>query len=335
MNITSLTTSIFDPLGPDIGPHIFTRSINNNLIFRQHLKVPRKPILISLLTRGLFRFQMSDNMILGNLPDGKDCKVLGNQCHVEGLGTQAGYSAPCIMVDERTVLIQDITDTEFFSGCQATLYNLSGGNGPTILTGIVRSASVDDTLNATLINFTDIFTTHTNGFIALNSNFQSHAEGENTVASGKNSHAGGKGAVADLPSKFSRSDSYFYTPGDGQYSSVVCGVITTNDTPVLLTIDGKIIKIRYNMSYMFVAMICARSSAGGKNVMFLRYGIIKNVDGVIALEGSIQTLGTDINFPNWFVDITADDINGLQIEVTGEGDEEVHWKCHLDCVEIG
>lgn len=335
MNVTNLSHSLFDPFGPDVGSHIFNRTFFQNIILRQRSNTPFKPILLALFTGSLFRFQMSNNIILGNLPEGKDCKILGNQCHAEGLGTQAGYSQPCTMVDGRTALIQDIVDTEFYDGCQATLYNLSGGRGDTQITDIVNNVSVDDTLNATIITFKNILTTHINGFVALNSNFQSHSEGEETIASGRNSHAGGKGTIADLPGKFAQSDTYFYLPGDGQYSSTICGTITTNDTPKLLTVDGKIIKIRNNMAYMFIAMICAKSIAGGKNVMFLRYGIIKNVNGVIGLEGDIQTLGTDINFPGWNVEITADDINGLQIEVIGEGDEEVHWKCHLDCMEIG
>ncbi len=335
MNITNLSHSLFIFNGPDIGTHVFNRSLSQNITFRQRINRLQKSILLSLLTGGLFRFQMSENLILGNLPSGKDCKILGNQCHAEGLNTQAGYSAPCIIVDSRTILIQDIIDTDFYNGCQATLYNLSGGTGDVQVTGEVNNVSIDDTLNATIITFKNIFTKHTSGYISLNSNFQSHSEGENTIASGKNSHAGGKGTIADLPSKFARSDTYFYTPGDGQYSSLVCGIVTLNDTPVLLNIDGKIIKIRNNMSYMFVAMICARQLNGSQNAMFMRYGIIKNDSGVITLGSSIITLGTDINIPGWSVDLTADNNNGLQIEVTGEPAEEVHWKCNLDCMEIG
>ncbi len=316
MNITSLINSTFIPfegglvfIGPDI------------------------PILVNFLQGSLFSFAESDNMILGNNPGGKNCKILGNQCSAIGLNTQAGFSAPCTFINTQTAIIYGLNDGDFYGGCQVTFYNLTGGKDETIITAIVHNASTDGT--DTYLVFSQPITDHLTGFVALNIDTQANSDGTNTIASGKDSYAGGYGAVSDLPSKFSRSDSYISTSGDSQYSFVSVSCITIDATPTVMKVGNKYLKIRNNMSYMFTTMIGGRKANGAEVGLFLRYGIITNNDGTVSLDDDPSTLGVDRNGGGWAVAITADNINkSLQIQVTGDTDE-IHWKTRCDFIEIG
>lgn len=278
----------------------------------------------------------SSNTIFGNNPGGKDCQAFSNQCRAEGLSTQAGFSAPIVMIDRQTAIIYNLVDSDFTNGCQVTLYNLTGSptDSPRLIKAIINNTSNDGA--DTYLTFTTPLTDHIYGFIALNSDFQSHSEGAYTLASGQNSYAGGLGAVADLPSKFARGDSYFANPGDGQYAFTAVSGATDSDTPVNLLINNKYLKIRNNMSYCFIMLIAGRRIDGTASAMFLRYGIIVNNAGTVSLDGDIATLGSDINSPEWSVAITADTINNaLQVQVTGDSDNTVHWKARVDTLEIG
>ncbi len=314
MNITNISHSIFIPFDSVLGSP----------------SPPESPILIKFLTGGLFSFTQSDNMLLlGNNPDGKDCKTLGNQCIAEGLNTQAGFSAPCTIIDERTILLPDLINTDFYNGCIATLYNLSGNSGPSEVTETVISVSDDGT--NTYLTFKNFLTTHTSGYVALIADYQAHANGTNTIASAPNSEAGGNGAVADLPSKFARSDK-----SGGQYSFTSASIVTNDSTPTILLANNKYLKIRNNMSYMFIVHVGARQSDGSNCALFLRYGIINNVANSVALIGEVATLGTDINSNDWTVDISADNTNkSLAISVTGDDATTIHWFTRCDCIEIG
>jgi hypothetical protein len=316
MNILNLTKSIFDPFSsiisePVIEPLLFNFINHKNFIFRKHM-----------------------NLVYGNNPGGKDCRSLGNQCHVEGLNTESGFSIPCTLINEKTVFIPNFIDPDFYNGCQITLYNLRGGTGVTTVSAITNSVSTDGT--NTYITFSRPLTNHINGIISLNTDFQSHSEGQNTTASGQNSHAGGNGAVADLPGKFARGDGFFNQPGDGQYSFTAASGVTEDDTPTVLMVSNKNLKIRLNMGYMFIMMVGARNIDGSQHALFMRYGIIHNENGTVSLDGSIATLGSDLNTPSWGLAITADTINNsLAITVTGANDTTIHWKARVDCLEIG
>jgi hypothetical protein len=316
MNILNVSHCIFDPFDP-------IKSVFVQL-----------PLLLSFINRRVFIFRDHMNSIYGNNPGGRDCRSLGNQCHVEGLNTESGFSVPCTLINEKTVFISNFIDTDFYNGCQVTLYNLSGGIGQTTVSAITNSVSTDGT--NTYITFFRPLTNHTSGIISLNTDFQSHSEGQNTTASAQNSHAGGNGAIADLPGKFARGDTFFNQPGDGQYSFTAVSGVTEDDTPTVLMVSNKNLKIRLNMGYMFVMMIGARNIDGSQHALFMRYGIIHNEDGTVSLDGSIATLGSDLNSPSWGLGITADTINNaLAITVTGANDTTIHWKARVDCIEIG
>jgi hypothetical protein len=295
---------------------------------------PIPSIIAAFISGSLFSFTESSNMILGNNPLGKDCVSYGNQCTAQGLNTRAGFSIPCTLLNQKTVFIENVTNTEFFSGAQVTLYNLIGGTDSNTTTAIINNVSTDG--QNTYLTFSSSITDNTSGYIALNVDFQAHSEGQDTTASAVNSYAGGKGAISDLHGKFSRSDSYFNVPGDGQYSLTSCGCITVDTTPTILQVDGNYFSIRNNTSYMFVAMLAGHAINGTADSLFLRYGIINNNNGTVTLRGSVETLGSDINVNGWSVAITADDINNaLQIQVIGDNENTIHWKCRCDTIELG
>ncbi len=338
INVTINDEIIFiqSPLGSNYYESIWSAYLTDylSLIDDTHDQLHIKPILVSFIAGKLLPFTDWDMMITINNNTAKDCRVFSNQCSVEGLNTQAGYSVFCIFINEQTIIIENIIDSEFYNGCQVTFYNLNGGSGVTIISAIVNNVSTDGV--NTYITFKNPVTNHTSGYVALNADYQAHSEGTNTIASGRNSHASGYGSIAELPSKVAVSDNCFNTPGDGQYSFTSVSAITIDATPVIMMVNGKFLKIRNNISCMFMLVIGGRSIDGTNNVLFLRYGIIKNLDNVLSLVGDVVTLGTDFNDPAWTIIVTADDTNkALNISVAGDDSSIVHWKSRCDMIEIG
>jgi hypothetical protein len=312
-------------------------SLSDTLIFTENAErvYPLPSILAGFLTGNLFDFTESQNIMqFGNNPKGRNCKNLSNQAEATGLDTTAGFSIPFIMINPQILLIENANNLDFYNGAQITLYNLVGGTGSTTVAAIINNVSID--LDNTYITFALPVTNHTSGLIALNDDSQAVATGYSTIASAHNSMAGGRGAVADIPGQFARSDSYYNTPGDGQYSFTSATAVTVNNTPVIMFADGKYLTIRKNMTYAFIILLSAKQVNGNNSALFLRYGILQNISGTVSLNGVVQTLGVDINTTDWSVNITADDINdALQIQCLGDNSSIIHWKARIDTIEIG
>ncbi len=82
-------------------------------------------------------------------------------------------------------------------------------------------------------------------------------------------------------------------------------------------------------------MIAGRQS-GGTSAFFLRQVIVKNYVNTVSLEGSVQTVGADINPVGWPVPvITADNTNkALVITVTGAAASNIRWSATIQAQEI-
>ncbi len=134
--------------------------------------------------------------------------------------------------------------------------------------------------------------------------------------------------------------------GDSQYTEIVLRRATTNETPAELTIDGAAptgttenTSNRFicatGKTYACLVMIAARQS-DGTSAFFLRQVVVKNVSGTVSLEGSVQTVGVDINPAGWTVPaITADNTNkSLVITVTGVAATNIRWSATIQAQEI-
>ncbi len=88
-------------------------------------------------------------------------------------------------------------------------------------------------------------------------------------------------------------------------------------------------------TYAFLIHLAARQD-DGTSAMFVRQAVIKNVNDTVSVEGTVQTVGVDINPANWAVAISADDANKcLQILVTGADAANIRWVAIVHGVEIG
>ena len=72
--------------------------------------------------------------------------------------------------------------------------------------------------------------------------------------------------------------------------------------------------------------------------MYKRMCIIQRTAGTVALAGTVQTIGTDIETDStWGIAITADDTanKGLNVMVTGAAGQSIAWICDIEALEIG
>lgn len=85
--------------------------------------------------------------------------------------------------------------------------------------------------------------------------------------------------------------------------------------------------------------IVGRKTDGTKHAMFVRRALLHNEGGTLSLEGSVQTIGTDINAPGWSVSVGTGVDDGsppapaLIVQCTGEA--IVHWKATVIWDEVG
>lgn len=217
-------------------------------------------------------------------------------------------------------------------------------------------ASYDSNGNLTLLVLKSDLPTKANGAFVLAGKVQegtgsatgnnAHAEGENTVASAAGSHAGGSYATAGKPYQRALSSGRFSTAGDSQYTETVLRRATSDATPADLTIDGAAPSgtaestsnrfiCAFNKTYACLLRIAGRKS-DGTSAFFLRQVLIKNVSSTVSLEGSVQTVGVDINPAGWPSPvITADNTNrSLVITVTGVSATNIRWSATIQAQEI-
>ena len=187
---------------------------------------------------------------------------------------------------------------------------------------------------------------HAEGYYTTASAQYAHAEGYYTIASAKGSHASGYYASANKQHQRALASGRFAETGDSQYTEVVLRRATTNATPAELTLDGAApsgttentsnrFLCATGKTYACLVLIAARKSDGA-SAFFMRQVIVKNVSGTVSLEGTVQTVGVDINPAGWTAPaITADNTNkSLVITVTGAASTNLRWSATVQAQEI-
>jgi hypothetical protein len=173
-----------------------------------------------------------------------------------------------------------------------------------------------------------------------------HAEGESTTASAQGAHASGNYSTANKLYQRALSSGRFMTSGDSQYTEIVLRRATSDATPTELTIDGATpsgtIESTSNRficatgkTYACLVMIAGRRS-DGTSAFFLRQVMIKSIGSTVSLDGSVQTVGVDINPAGLSAPvITADNMNkSLVITVTGTIVTSIRWSATIQAQEI-
>ena len=165
--------------------------------------------------------------------------------------------------------------------------------------------------------------------------------GGNNTASGAYSVAQGYRSVASLHGQSAHAAGRFSADGDAQSTRAILRRNTTNATSTELTLDGGTptagnrLVVDDEHAYSCVVRIAARRDTGSDQALFIRQVIIERTGGTVALEGTVQTIGTDINPGSWSISITADDTNkSLKVDVTGAASTNIRWVAVVEAIEI-
>ena len=157
----------------------------------------------------------------------------------------------------------------------------------------------------------------------------------------------GGGAYADAHryGGYAHSAGRFTVTGDCQYERCILRGITTNATPLVITLDNgasgsfKPIIIQSDSTYTFRALVTARrTDADNESACWqIMGGIDRNAAAsTTALVGTpvTTTLGDD-SAGAWLVSVTADTTNGaLQFEVTGQTGKTIRWGATVELMKI-
>ncbi len=190
---------------------------------------------------------------------------------------------------------------------------------------------------------------HAEGYNSVSSGQAAHAEGTDTTASAINSHAEGNGSTAiaadahaegrqsnaRLIAQYTHACGQFAAVGDCQFTRFILRGTSTTNVLVELTSPSRF-TLEDEHSYAVTLTIHGRQDTGANHAMYKRMLIIKRTGGTVALAGSIQTIGTDIETSvPWAIAIAADDTNkSLQVQAQGGLNENVRWIAVLEVAEI-
>src|SRR5690606_37469798 len=131
--------------------------------------------------------------------------------------------------------------------------------------------------------------------------------------SGVAATAFGSGCLASLRTGLYSAGGTFAEPGSAQQAIVVIFSQTDDATARVLTLNGgppnaaKELIVEPDRAVALDATIVARRTDGTQSARFWRSGLVVNRGGTVALEGAVQTIGTDLNAPGWSVDVIAND----------------------------
>jgi len=154
----------------------------------------------------------------------------------------------------------------------------------------------------------------------------------------------GKDVLAHTAGMNVRATDSFTVTGDQQVSDVILKTATTDAILKELSANNSGlntgIKIRADITMSFELHITARRTAGAATIGDSMYrvirGCVKDVAGVLSFVGNIacDDQFEDAGAVAWVISLSASAAK-LQIEVTGEIGETIHWLCQAKITEIG
>jgi len=134
------------------------------------------------------------------------------------------------------------------------------------------------------------------------------------------------------------SNGNFSTAGDACAKRLVLRIKTTDDVATEMFVDGTSsrLTIPTDTTWLLDIRIVAQSAGNDDRAIYHRRCCLTNDGGTTALEGTVQTVGTDIESDaNWDVTVTANDTNdALKIEATGVASTDIRWVACVDLVQV-
>lgn len=176
------------------------------------------------------------------------------------------------------------------------------------------------------------------GDSCLASNTSSVAFGLQCQATGASSLATGSQAFANRG--YHRAHGGGGGLGRHQVSDVILGGTTTDAAVTEIIATGLSTRciIATSTAYLATIRVIARAASGADHKAFERRCLIYNNAGTTALEGAVQTIGTDIASAGaaaWDVTISADNTNdALKVEVTGAAATTIRWTVAIHLTEV-
>jgi hypothetical protein len=154
----------------------------------------------------------------------------------------------------------------------------------------------------------------------------------------------GKDALAHTSGMRVHATDNFSATGDQQVSDIILKAATTDATLTELNSNNSGsntgITVRTNITMSFELHMTARRTAGSATVGDSMYrvirGCVKDIGGVLSFVGnfSCDDQFEDAATAAWVITLSAS-AGKLQIEVTGEVGETIHWLCQAKLTEIG
>lgn len=125
---------------------------------------------------------------------------------------------------------------------------------------------------------------------------------------------------------------------NGLTKTTLLTAATTDGTKTEMFVDGASIRATVPSGGTWFAelRVVAREEGGANHATYHRRCCIHNIAGTTALEGTVETLGTDVETDAaWEIYITADDTNdALKVEVEGGSGQNIRWIAELSYVQV-
>ena len=155
------------------------------------------------------------------------------------------------------------------------------------------------------------------------------AEANQSIATGESSKAVHRGSIVN-------ANGYFNSIGDCQNVRFQIRGTTTDATQTELILPTRF-TIQDNCVYACTITIVGRKSDGSQHAMYKRMALVKRVSNTVALVGSVQVIGVDIeSTPSaWTILMAVDDTNkALIVKVTGVAATTIRWSALIEAVQI-
>ena len=156
-------------------------------------------------------------------------------------------------------------------------------------------------------------------------------------ATGPSSIAGGTYAKADKSNQFALGSQGSGTLGRSQYSTIGAFRQTVDATPLEGSSSWNVAS---NKVFAFtIKVACGTATAMANCASFERRGLIYNNGTLCAIEGAIQTIGTDIisaALAGVTIAVTANNsTKRLTVMVTGLAATTINWTTKVELIEVG
>lgn len=176
-----------------------------------------------------------------------------------------------------------------------------------------------------------------------NSLYSAVLGGADNSALQESAYAFGRYASSSIYGKIAYASGRFAAAGDAQTGELVLRVLTTGNTPTVLTSAGGAapsitqIILPNNSAYAFTGIVVARQQAAGGTA-----SAAWKIEGLIRREGSAgtttlvaSTVTAIDNTPGWTLALSADTTNGgLAITATGAAATNIRWVATVQTSEV-